>query len=96
MLISKDEIKLLADKVRIELTEEEINSISESIIGITEKIEEIVDVDTSNEDNTFLNAKEDLDVKTEFYNEEIDQNVDMNKINNYDGKYLRVSKVDNE
>ncbi len=96
MLISKDEIKLLADKVRIELTEEEINSISDSIISITEKIGEIVDVDTSNEDKTFLNAKEDLDVKAEFYNSEIDENVDMNKINNYDGKYVRISKVDNE
>ncbi len=94
MKINKEELKEISKKINIDLNDSELDKINESICKITDKLNEIFSEDTDGQINTRTSAnnKHDLD-------KEVDpdyEKVDMSKLNNFDGSYVKIKKENNE
>ena len=95
MKMSDEEIKKLADSIKLNLSEEEIEEISGSIHEITSKLDELLKVETNSEPKIMGNE----DVVNVFSDNENEIDVDVNilkNLNNYDGKYITTRKVVND
>lgn len=95
MKMNKEELKSLAGKLKIDFTNEEIDHISDSICEITSKLEEILKVDTEGLEPMFSNAYDEYNIEQEEADDQ-DLTVNMEKINNYDGTYVKLKRGENE
>jgi Asp-tRNA(Asn)/Glu-tRNA(Gln) amidotransferase C subunit len=94
MKISKEEIVKLADSIMIELNEQEIEQIGNSIEEISGRISELLEVEVD------CDAKIMGTANTNIYNNVFDETFNsdmMASLNGFDGTYVRTGKViDNE
>ncbi len=93
MKINKEELKEISKKINIDLDDNELETINESICKITDKLNEIFGEET-NEDSIRTSATNNHDLEKEV-NDDYEK-VDMNKINNFDGTYVKIKKENNE
>ncbi len=93
MKINKEELKEISKKINIDLDDNELETINESICKITDKLNEIFEEET-NEDSIRTSATNNHDLEKEV-NDDYEK-VDMNKINNFDGTYVKIKKENNE
>lgn len=91
MKIQKEELRKIADTLKIELSEEEVNIIEDSIDKITDKLDEIFKEEVENEKQIRTLAQTEYKIDNS-KNKNID-NVDMNKLNNFDGEYISIEKI---
>ncbi len=93
MKINKEELREISKKINIDLDDNELETINESICKITDKLNEIFEEET-NEDSIRTSATNNHDLEKEV-NDDYEK-VDMNKINNFDGTYVKIKKENNE
>ncbi len=94
MKINKEELKEISKKINIDLDDKELETINDSIWKITDKLNEIFNEDTENQELTRTSANNNHDLEKEV-NPDYEK-VDMNKINNFDGTYVKIKKENNE
>ncbi len=94
MKINKEELKEISKKINIDLDDNELETINDSIWKITDKLNEIFNEDTENQEVTRTSANNNHDLEKEV-NPDYEK-VDMNKINNFDGTYVKIKKENNE
>ncbi len=93
MKINKEELKEISKKINIDLDDNELETINDSIAKITDKLNEIFNEETG-EDSTRTSATNVHDLESEVNGDY--EKVDMNKINNFDGTYVKIKKENNE
>lgn len=89
MKLTIEELKKLADTINVDVTDEEIMQIQNSIVDITSRIDEMLQV--ADDCEPFISPCEQTNVfNGEF--EKTDSNI-MEKLNGYDGEYIKTEKV---
>ena len=91
MKITKEEVIKLANDIKIDIPDSDLDSIIESIEDISRNLEELVKFEVEAEpkmmETTNVNQFND-----EFY-KEVDTKELMESMNNYDGTYIKIGKV---
>ena len=95
MRIQKEELRKLGDQLKIELTDKELEQIGSSISDITDKLEEILLVDTKGLEGMINNMEKDFSFDAKDA-KDVGDNVDMKKVNNFNGEYVVLNKEKNE
>ena len=92
MEINKEELREIANQLKIELKDEELDKIGGSIAKITDKLNEIFSEDTTEYEilTTSAEQKHDLTAKQD----ENFKKVDFTKVNNFDGQHVKITKED--
>lgn len=93
MRISKEEIIKLAHNIKLDLTEAEIIEIGDSIEEITKSLDEMLDIETTDERKIMGNEN----LSNVFSNHEDDgitHDEITSHLNNYDGEYVNVIKME--
>lgn len=94
MKISKEEIIKLADSIMLELNDQEIEQISNSIEEISVRINELLELEIDCEPK--IMGTEQINIYNNDYNEPVNEAM-MSSLNGFDGTYVRTGKViDNE
>ncbi len=94
MKINKEELKEISKKINIDLDDNELETINDSICKITDKLNEIFNEDTLEQEEIRTSANNKHDLEKEVNSDY--EKVDMNKINNFDGTYVKIKKENNE
>lgn len=94
MKINKEELKDIAKKINIDLSENELDTINNSIVSITDKLNEIFEEDTDGVFEKRTSSEKSQDLEEEVIDDY--ERVDMSKVNNFDGKYVRIKKEQDE
>lgn len=92
MNVSKEEILKYASAINIEVNDEEIKNIENSIQDLTSRLDKLLAEDTGEFDRKMLGA----DLKNQFdsnSDNEVENDDHMKNLNNYDGQYIGVEKV---
>ena len=90
MKIDKNEIKKLADAIKINVTNSELESLEESIADITKKLDELLEIKAEVEPKTSGVDLENIIITDHVM--DVDNNF-INSVNNFDGEYVHVKKV---
>ena len=90
MKIDKNEIKKLADAIKINVTNSELESLEESIADITKKLDELLEIKVEVEPKTSGVDLENIIITDHVM--DVDNNF-INSVNNFDGEYVHVKKV---
>lgn len=91
MHICKDELKEMAEAIKLNLTEEELIEIEASITTITGKLNELLKVEVDDEAKT--HGTDLSNVYAADVDPEQSSMQTMKDINNFDGEYVHVKKV---
>ena len=98
MKITNEEIKKIADKIEIDITDDEINKIKNSIEDITEFLDDCFAQEITNEEKIMGN-EELINVfqknADEAYEKEVDLTKLHNSLNNFNGEFIEINKGDN-
>lgn len=92
MNVSKEEILKYASAINIEVNDEEIKNIENSIQDLTSRLDKLLAEDTGEFKRKMLGA----DLKNQFdsnSDNEVENDDHMKNLNNYDGQYIGVEKV---
>lgn len=92
MNVSKEEILKYASAINIEVNDEEIKNIENSIQDLTSRLDKLLAEDTGEFNRKMLGA----DLKNQFdsnSDNEVENDDHMKNLNNYDGQYIGVEKV---
>lgn len=91
MKITKEEVEKLANSMMIHFDDNEVDSLIDSIANITSKLDELllVEVDEQN----YIHANDNVNVFNTNFSEEKDYSHILEKMNNFDGEYIRTGKV---
>ena len=90
MKIDKNEIQKLADAIKINVTNSELESLEESIADITKKLDELLEIKAEVEPKTSGVDLENIIITDHVM--DVDNNF-INSVNNFDGEYVHVKKV---
>ncbi len=91
MKITREEILRLADSIKISLTDVEIIEISKSIEIVSIGIDSLLKYEVQEEPKIIQSTQENQ--FNDKFEEEIDSQIMMNSLNNYDGTYIKTGKV---
>ena len=91
MKITKEEVLKLANDIKIDIPDSDLDAIIESIEDISRNLEELVKFEVEAEpkmmEATITNQFNDD------YSKEVDTKELMEAMNNYDGTYIKIGKV---
>jgi Asp-tRNA(Asn)/Glu-tRNA(Gln) amidotransferase C subunit len=94
MKISKEEIIKLADSIMLELNDQEIEQIGNSIEEMSARISELLEIEVDCEPK--IMGTDNNNIYTNVYDENISTDM-LTSLNGFDGTYIRTGKViDNE
>ncbi len=91
MKITKEEILRLADSIKISLTDQEINEITKSIETVSAGIDSLLEYEVQ-EEPQIMQTKQ-VNQFNEEFTKEVDDQILMTSLNNYDGTYVKTGKV---
>lgn len=89
MKIDKNEIHKLANKIQIHLSDAEIEDISNSIIKITDNIDEILKEKTDESSYFITSAYNEFKIDKKIETEDM---IDIKKINNNSGDFIKIKR----
>lgn len=92
MKISKEEIEKYANAINLEINEEEIVSIENSIVDLTSRLDQLLAENTGDFARKMSGAEVNNILDNKHINE-VENDDHMKNLNNFDGEYVAVEKV---
>ena len=90
MKITKEEVLNIAETMKFEVTEEDINAIQETVGAVGKTIEGLFEIETDGEE-MFLGTNQVNQFNNDF-EEEVDVEDILKSLNNFDGEFVRLEK----
>ncbi len=90
MKLSKEEIKQIANNVKLSLDDQEVEEIQNAISELTNSLEALLEIPTE-EKYKIMGNEELTNVFSSNYNESDDPQALLDKVNNYDGEFISVN-----
>lgn len=92
MKISKEEIQKLADAINLEINDQEIAHIEESITDLTTRLDQLLNEEVKT-DQRMMVATENINQFDSTHENEAEEKDHFKNLNNFDGEYIGVKKV---
>ncbi len=92
MKISKEEIQKLADAINIEINEQEIEHIENSITDLTTRLDQLLNEEIKTDERMMV-ATDNVNQFDSIHENEVSEKDHLENLNNFDGEYIGVKKV---